>query len=170
VMHLTGGSWTIGTGNYDGINYGLFYSDRMMERIVRNVVAEVRRLKGHKVLVGECGHATRSAKEGIPMFCGGKDALPVINCLEFAWQAYQVIASKEAELRNAPQEASLVTIASLAVQPQEPVSRGMVQNTLIAAILGAFIGVAIVLGMTWWREFNQPTTMDPSYEKENTIE
>ncbi|MGW8180864.1 MAG: 4Fe-4S dicluster domain-containing protein, partial [bacterium] len=60
VMHVTKGSWTIGTGNYDGINYGLFYSDRMMERIVKNVVAEVRRLKGNKILVGECGHATRS--------------------------------------------------------------------------------------------------------------
>jgi Fe-S oxidoreductase len=82
VMHVTGGSWTIGTGNYDGINYGLFYSDRMMERIVRNVVNEVRRLKGRKVLVGECGHATRSAWF-IPTFCG-PDAPPVVNCMEYA--------------------------------------------------------------------------------------
>ena len=84
VMHVTGGSWTIGTGNYDGINYGLFYSDRMMERIVRNVVAEVRRLKGKKVLVGECGHATRSAWF-IPTFCG-PDAPPVVNCMEYAYE------------------------------------------------------------------------------------
>jgi Fe-S oxidoreductase len=82
VLHVTGASWTIGTGNYDGINYGLFYSDRMMERIVRNVVKEVRRLKGRKVLVGECGHATRSAWF-IPTFCG-RDAPPVVNCLEYA--------------------------------------------------------------------------------------
>ncbi|MFC1679071.1 (Fe-S)-binding protein [Elusimicrobiota bacterium] len=82
VMHVTGGSWTIGTGNYDGINYGLFYSDRMMERIVGNVVKEVRRLKGKKVLVGECGHATRSAWY-IPTF-GGADAPPVVNCLQYA--------------------------------------------------------------------------------------
>ena len=84
VMHVTGGSWTIGTGNYDGINYGLFYSDRMMERIVKNVVAEVRRLKGKKVLVGECGHATRAAWY-IPTF-GGPDAPPVVNCMEYALQ------------------------------------------------------------------------------------
>jgi Fe-S oxidoreductase len=87
VMHVTGGSWTIGTGNYDGINYGLFYSDRMMERIVRNVVAEVRRLKGRKVLVGECGHATRSAWY-IPTF-GGEDPPPVVNCLQYACQMLQ---------------------------------------------------------------------------------
>jgi Fe-S oxidoreductase len=84
VMHVTGASWTIGTGNFDGINYGLFYSDRMMERIVRRVVAEVRRLHGRKVLVGECGHATRSAWF-IPTFCG-PDAPPVVNCMEYAAQ------------------------------------------------------------------------------------
>lgn len=84
VMHVTGGSWTIGTGNYDGINYGLFYSDRMMERIVRNVVAEVHRLKGRKILVGECGHATRSAWF-VPTFCG-PDAPEVVNCMQYTFQ------------------------------------------------------------------------------------
>jgi len=87
VMHVTGGSWTIGTGNYDGINYGLFYSDRMMERIVKNVVAEVRRLKGKKILVGECGHATRSAWF-VPTFCG-PDAPEVVNCMEYALEQLQ---------------------------------------------------------------------------------
>ncbi len=85
VMHVTGGSWTIGTGNYDGINYGLFYSDRMMERIVKNVVAEVRRLKADKILVGECGHATRSAWFA-PTFCGGRDAPEVVNCMQYAYK------------------------------------------------------------------------------------
>ena len=84
VMHVTGGSWTIGTGNYDGINYGLFYSDRMLERIVKNVVSEVRRLNGKKVLVGECGHATRSAWY-IPTFAQ-PDPPPVVNCLQYAYR------------------------------------------------------------------------------------
>lgn len=81
VLQLSGGSWTIGTGNYDGINYGLFYSDRMMERIVKNVVSEVHRLKAKKILVGECGHATRSAWF-VPTFCG-PDAPEVVNCLQY---------------------------------------------------------------------------------------
>ncbi|MEJ2677690.1 MAG: (Fe-S)-binding protein [Gemmatimonadota bacterium] len=83
VLNITGASWTIGTHNYDGINYGLFYSDRMMERIVNNLVAEVRRLNGRKVLIGECGHATRSAWF-IPTFCGA-DAPEVVNCMEYAY-------------------------------------------------------------------------------------
>jgi Fe-S oxidoreductase len=83
VFAATGGNWTIGTGYFDGINYGLFYSDRMLERIVKKVDAETRRLKGRKILIGECGHASRSAKYYIPTYCGGKDALPVINIMEY---------------------------------------------------------------------------------------
>ena len=82
VMQVTGGSWTIGTGNFDGINYGLFYSDRMLERIIRRLIAEVRRLKGRKVLVGECGHATRAAWY-IPAYAGA-EAPEVVNCLQYA--------------------------------------------------------------------------------------
>ena len=87
VMAVTGGSWTIGTGNYDGINYGLFYSDRLMERIVKNVNAEVRRLNAKKVLVGECGHATRSAWF-LPTFCG-PDAPPVVNFLQYTYGQFK---------------------------------------------------------------------------------
>jgi Fe-S oxidoreductase len=87
VMHVSGGSWTIGTGNFDGINYGLFYSDRIMERIGRNEVAEVRRLKGKKILIGECGHATRSAWFA-PTFCG-PDAPPVVNFLQYTFAQLQ---------------------------------------------------------------------------------
>jgi len=90
VMHVTGASWTIGTGNYDGINYGMFYSDRVLERAVRNVVAETRRLNGRRIMIGECGHATRSAWY-VPCY-GGDDAPEVVNCLEYA--AEQLEAGK----------------------------------------------------------------------------
>ena len=87
VMALSGGSWTIGTKNFDGIDYGLFYSDRVFEKIVKNIVAEVRRLKGKKILVGECGHATRSAWFA-RTFCG-PDAPPVVNFLEYTYKAFE---------------------------------------------------------------------------------
>jgi len=83
VMHVTGASWTIGTGFFDGINYGLFYSDRMLDRIVSSIVNETRRLKCRKVLIGECGHASRSAKFFVPTFCGGDKAPPVVNIMEY---------------------------------------------------------------------------------------
>jgi Fe-S oxidoreductase len=74
--------WTIGGGNYDGINYGLFYSDWHLERIVRRLISETRRLRGEKILVGECGHASRTAREFVPVF-GGKNAPPVFNVIEY---------------------------------------------------------------------------------------
>lgn len=87
VMQITGGSWTIGTGDFDGINYGLFYSDRMLGRIVRNEAAEVARLNAKGILVGECGHASRSAKGFIPTYAGGEKAPPVINIMQYTYQA-----------------------------------------------------------------------------------
>ncbi|MEW6359401.1 MAG: (Fe-S)-binding protein [Planctomycetota bacterium] len=81
AYHAAGVSWTIGTGNFDAINYGLFYSDTMLARIIRNMIAEVRRLKGKKILIGECGHASRVAKAYVPNYNEGEE-IPVVNCME----------------------------------------------------------------------------------------
>jgi len=84
VMTATGGSWTIGTQYFDGINYGLFYSDRLLDRIVNMEAAELKRLKARKIMIGECGHASRSAKVFLRTFCGGDNAPQVVNCMEYA--------------------------------------------------------------------------------------
>ncbi len=97
VFTATGDSWSIGTGYFDGINYGLFYSDRILERVVKKIDAETRRLKGDKVLIGECGHASRSAKYFLPTYCGGKDAYPVINIMEYTHRVF-----KEGKLKLRP--------------------------------------------------------------------
>ncbi len=89
VFTATGDSWTIGTGYYDGINYGLFYSDRIIERVVRKVDEETNRLHGRKILIGECGHASRTAKQFIPTYCGGSDATPVVNILEYTHRVWK---------------------------------------------------------------------------------
>ena len=88
VFHATGDSWTIGTGDFDGINYGLFYNDRFLEDIIRKEIAEVRRLKGKKILIGECGHASRSAKGFVPTYNDGPP-LEVVNLLEYTDRAIQ---------------------------------------------------------------------------------
>jgi Fe-S oxidoreductase len=88
VMKATGASWTIGSQNFDGINYGLFYSDRMLGRIVAAEVAEVRRLRGRKILIGECGHASRSAKVFVPTFAGD-DPPPVVNIMEYTYAQWR---------------------------------------------------------------------------------
>jgi len=84
VLHAAGDwdRWTIGTGNYDGINYGLFYSDWHLESIIKQLTAEVTRLNGKQLLIGECGHASRSARQFVPVF-GGADTYPVVNFMEY---------------------------------------------------------------------------------------
>ena len=84
VLYASGDwdKWTIGTGNFDGINYGLFYSDWHLEKIIQQLIAEVDRLQGKKMLIGECGHASRSAHDFVPVY-GGKDPYPVINFMEY---------------------------------------------------------------------------------------
>lgn len=89
VFRATGDSWTIGTKYYDGINYGLFYSDHVMEEVLGKIRAEADRLKVRKILIGECGHASRTAKYFYPTFCGGPAAQPVINIMEYTWQAWK---------------------------------------------------------------------------------
>lgn len=89
VFHATGGSWTIGTGNYDGINYGLFANDQVLEHVLLNVKAEAERLKAWKILIGECGHASRSAKFFGASYCGGNGALPVTNIIEYTHDAWR---------------------------------------------------------------------------------
>jgi len=89
VFRATGDSWTIGTGYYDGINYGLFYSDQVLERVVKKIHAEAERLHVKKILIGECGHASRSAKYFYPAFCEGRNGRPVINIMEYTHQAWK---------------------------------------------------------------------------------
>jgi len=89
VFRATGDSWTIGTGYYDGINYGLFYNDQVLEHVLHKIRREAERLRVRKILIGECGHASRSAKFFYPTFCGGRDALPVMNIIEYTHKAWK---------------------------------------------------------------------------------
>jgi len=81
-------NWTIGTGNYDAINYGLFYSDWFLENIIKRLVHEVTRLHGQKLLIGECGHASRSAHDFVPIF-GGHESYPVVSFIEYTLQCLE---------------------------------------------------------------------------------
>ena len=89
VLHAIGASWTIGSKNFDGIDYGLFYSDRHWERILRAQIAEIHRLGGKKMLIGECGHASRAAKEGMQNLIPEAERVPVINILELTHESFK---------------------------------------------------------------------------------
>ncbi len=89
VFRATGDSWTIGTGYYDGINYGLFYSDHVLETVIKKIKAEAERLHVKKIVIGECGHASRTTKYFYPAFCEGRNGRPVLNIMEYTHQAWK---------------------------------------------------------------------------------
>lgn len=68
-----------------------------------------------------------------------------------AWAAYQALIQKETEIKNAAQTYSQVTIASEAILPSWPVSKGLARNASVAGLLGVTIGVLIVIARQWWR-------------------
>jgi Fe-S oxidoreductase len=86
VLQAAGIHWTIGSNNFDGINYGLFYNDWVLQRVIRKLVGEAQRLQVEKILVGECGHAARTARQFVPAFASD-NPLPVVSILELTWQA-----------------------------------------------------------------------------------
>lgn len=97
VFAATGGSWTISTNYFDAINYGLFYNDRILERVICKLYSETERLKTRAILIGECGHASRTAKYYVPVHCGGDQAKPVYNIMEYTYRMY-----KEGRLKLQP--------------------------------------------------------------------
>jgi Fe-S oxidoreductase len=88
VLREAGIAWTIGTGYFDGINYGLFYDDWVLERIIHKLVGEAHRLRARQILIGECGHASRSARQFVPAFAPD-GSLPVVSIMDVTWRAIQ---------------------------------------------------------------------------------
>ena len=89
MLHAANVSWTIGSVIYDAIDYGLFYSDRIWERVIKAQVAEIKRLKGKAMLIGECGHATRAAREGMLNFIPESERVPVFHIIEIAYEMFK---------------------------------------------------------------------------------
>jgi uncharacterized protein involved in exopolysaccharide biosynthesis len=73
---------------------------------------------------------------------------------DLAWEAYQALAQKEAEIKNATLTNNQVTLASQAIVPKKPDPRGAAQNTVIAGAVGIIIGVLFIVGLYWWKNIN----------------
>jgi uncharacterized protein involved in exopolysaccharide biosynthesis len=75
---------------------------------------------------------------------------------DLSWEAYQALAQKETEVRNNLQTSSSVTMASPAVPPVNPTSRGILRNTALGAAVGFFLSLIWVLGSVWLSSLDEP--------------
>ncbi|MGC8684526.1 MAG: (Fe-S)-binding protein [bacterium] len=87
ALQAAGADWTIGTEYYDAINYGLFYSDKITADVLNKLLSEAYRLKVKKILIGECGHATKVVKLFMDVF--GKYKFEVLNVMEYTAKAIE---------------------------------------------------------------------------------
>jgi Fe-S oxidoreductase len=62
IFEAAGVSWTLSSEipAYDGINYGLWYDDFQLARVALKHAQVAKKLGVKKIVVGECGHSTKS--------------------------------------------------------------------------------------------------------------
>ena len=81
TLYAAKADWTMSSKIFDSVNYGTFYDDDAWAKIVGMQVEEAKRLKCKTLVVGECGHATKTL-----MFLGpsllGKFPFEVKNILQ----------------------------------------------------------------------------------------
>jgi capsular polysaccharide biosynthesis protein len=72
---------------------------------------------------------------------------------DLTWDAYQALVEKETEIKNAALTNNQVTLASTAIAPNLPESRGTLQKAVIAVVFGIAIGIAWAILREWWKSF-----------------
>lgn len=70
TLYAAKADWTMSSKIFDSVNYGVFYDDDAWEKIARMHIDEAKRLKCKTLVVGECGHATKSLMHLVPSLLG----------------------------------------------------------------------------------------------------
>src|SRR5512141_2597980 len=62
ILNAAGIKWTLSSelAAYDSINYGLWYDDAQFARVAIKHAEAARKLKVKKIVLGECGHASKA--------------------------------------------------------------------------------------------------------------
>jgi Fe-S oxidoreductase len=62
IFEAAGLSWTLSSeiAGYDSINYGLFYDDAQLARVAIHHASAAKKLGVKKIVLGECGHASKA--------------------------------------------------------------------------------------------------------------
>lgn len=83
LFEAAGLNWTLSseTMGYEGVNYGVWYDDVQFTRVAIAQVQAAKRLGVKKIVVGECGHATKALVTIADRICVGDLAIPRESCL-----------------------------------------------------------------------------------------
>jgi len=83
LFEAAGLNWTLSseTMGYEGVNYGVWYDDVQFSKVAIAQVQAAKRLGVKKIVVGECGHATKALVSIADRLCVGDLAIPRESCL-----------------------------------------------------------------------------------------
>jgi Fe-S oxidoreductase len=70
TLYAAQADWTMSSRIFDAVNYGTFYDDDVWLKIVNMHIEEAKRLKCKTLVIGECGHATKSLMLLAPSLLG----------------------------------------------------------------------------------------------------
>ncbi|MEW6182797.1 MAG: (Fe-S)-binding protein [Bacillota bacterium] len=94
LFQMAGISYTLSSDlvGYDGVNYGLFCDDLELARIGLRHIQVAKKLGCKKIVVGECGHATKTLCVITDRVLPGDMAtseMPRESCLPLFWEIYK---------------------------------------------------------------------------------
>ena len=83
LFDAAGLNWTMSSEHmgYEGVNYGVWYDDVQFARVAVGQIQIAKKLGVRKIVVGECGHATKALVEIADRVCVGDLAIPRESCL-----------------------------------------------------------------------------------------
>lgn len=83
LFEAAGLNWTLSSEamGYEGVNYGVWYDDVQFAKVAMAQVGAAKRLGVKKIVVGECGHATKALVSIADRLCVGDNAIPRESCL-----------------------------------------------------------------------------------------
>jgi Fe-S oxidoreductase len=83
LFEAAGLNWTLSSAamGYEGVNYGVWYDDVQFARILFAQVQAAKDLGVKKIIIGECGHATKATITIADRVLVGDSAIPRESCL-----------------------------------------------------------------------------------------
>ncbi len=83
LFDAAGLDWTLASApmGYEAVNYGVWYDDVQYARIAMAHVQAAKQLGARKIVVGECGHATKALVTVADRLGAGESGIPRESCL-----------------------------------------------------------------------------------------
>ena len=87
LFEEAGVDWTLSSEmmGYDSVNYGIWYDDTQAKKIALQQMQAAKNMGVRRIVIGECGHAHKSAGLVTDRLVYGEDKIPVESFLPIMW-------------------------------------------------------------------------------------